>query len=88
MQMMSVIEERVMQLTAEVLNLATSPNMKAHLVRDLGADSLDIVNLMMAFEREFLISISDDEVERIGTVGDAIALIESNQSTLIAARNR
>ena len=45
---------------------------------DLGADSLDTVELIMEFEKEFGISIPDDKAEKIGTVGDAIAYIEEN----------
>ena len=46
---------------------------------DLGADSLDTVELIMEFEKEFGISIPDEEAEKIGTVGDAIAYIENNK---------
>ena len=45
---------------------------------DLGADSLDTVELIMEFEKEFGISIPDDQAEKITTVGDAIAYIEAN----------
>lgn len=45
---------------------------------DLGADSLDTVELIMEFEKEFGISIPDDQAEKISTVGDAIAYIENN----------
>ena len=48
------------------------------LANDLGADSLDTVELIMEFEKEFGISIPDDKAEKIGTVGDAIAYIEEN----------
>ena len=51
---------------------------KAIIVNDLGADSLDTVELIMEFEKEFGISIPDDKAEKIGTVGDAIAYIEEN----------
>ena len=46
---------------------------------DLGADSLDTVELIMEFEKEFGITIPDDQAEKIGTVGDAIAYIEANK---------
>ena len=46
---------------------------------DLGADSLDTVELIMEFEKEFGVTIPDDEAEKIETVGDAIAYIESHQ---------
>ena len=45
---------------------------------ELGADSLDTVELIMEFEKEFGISIPDDQAEKISTVGDAIAYIENN----------
>nr|MBP7023129.1 acyl carrier protein [Bacteroidales bacterium] len=45
---------------------------------DLGADSLDTVELIMEFEKEFNLSIPDDEAEKIGTVGDAISYIEGH----------
>ena len=55
---------------AEVTNEASFTN-------DLGADSLDTVELIMEFEKEFDIQIPDDKAEAIGTVGDAISYIES-----------
>ena len=50
---------------------------EASFIEDLGADSLDIVELVMEFEKEFDISIPDDQAEGIGTVGQAIAYIEA-----------
>ena len=50
----------------------------ANFVDDLGADSLDIVELVMALEEEFGISIPDEEAENIKTVGDAVAYIKAN----------
>jgi acyl carrier protein len=50
----------------------------ASFTNDLGADSLDTVELIMEFEKEFNIAIPDDQAEKIGTVGDAITYIESN----------
>ena len=50
----------------------------ASFTNDLGADSLDTVELIMEFEKEFNIAIPDDQAEKIGTVGDAIAYIEAN----------
>ncbi|MDR0364227.1 MAG: acyl carrier protein [Bacteroidales bacterium] len=55
----------------EVVNEASFTN-------DLGADSLDTVELIMEFEKEFSISIPDDQAEKISTVGDAITYIENN----------
>ena len=56
---------------AEVVATASFPN-------DLGADSLDTVELIMEFEKEFGINIPDDQAEKITTVGDAISYIEAN----------
>jgi acyl carrier protein len=50
----------------------------ASFTNDLGADSLDTVELIMEFEKEFGISIPDDQAEKIATVGDAVTYIESN----------
>jgi acyl carrier protein len=50
----------------------------ASFTNDLGADSLDTVALIMEFEKEFNIAIPDEQAEKIGTVGDAIAYIEAN----------
>ena len=51
---------------------------EASFTNDLGADSLDTVELIMEFEKEFNIGIPDDQAETIGTVGDAIKYIEEN----------
>ncbi len=52
---------------------------EASFTNDLGADSLDTVELIMEFEKEFNLAIPDDQAEKISTVGDAIAYIEKNQ---------
>ena len=51
---------------------------EASFIEDLGADSLDIVELVMEFEKEFNITIPDEQAEKISTVGEAISYIESN----------
>ena len=51
--------------------------MEASFTNDLGADSLDTVELIMEFEKEFGISIPEDQAEKIGSVGDAVAYIEA-----------
>jgi acyl carrier protein len=51
---------------------------EASFTNDLGADSLDTVELIMEFEKEFDMAIPDDQAEKIGTVGDAIKYIEDN----------
>ena len=52
---------------------------EAHLYDDLGADSLDIVELVLAFEEEFGVEISDDAADKIVTLGDAIKFIDDNK---------
>ena len=76
---MSDIEARVKKIIAEQLGVPESDvtNEKAF-VADLGADSLDTVELVMAFEEEFSIEIPDDAAEKIQTVGDAVNFIKSN----------
>ena len=51
---------------------------EASFTNDLGADSLDTVELIMEFEKEFNIAIPDDQAEKIGTVGQAVTYIEAN----------
>ena len=76
---MDNIEQRVKKIVAEQLgvNEAEIKN-ESSFVDDLGADSLDTVELVMAFEEEFSIEIPDDAAEKIQTVGDAIGFIKSN----------
>ena len=70
------LEERVQNLIAESLGVnATEVVPAAAFIDDLGADSLDIVELVMAIEKEFGIEIPDDDAERISTVKDAIDYI-------------
>ena len=77
---MSDIAERVQKITVEHLDVdASKVEPKASFIDDLGADSLDIVELVMAFEEEFDIEIPDDAAETIQTVGDAIKYIEEKQ---------
>lgn len=74
---MSDVFERVKAIV--VKHLETAPEKvtdKANFIDDLGADSLDNVELVMAFEEEFGIEISDDAAEHIRTVGDAVKFIE------------
>ena len=77
---MSDIPERVQKITVEHLDVdASKVEPKASFIDDLGADSLDIVELVMAFEEEFDIEIPDDAAETIQTVGDAITFIEQRK---------
>jgi acyl carrier protein len=76
------VEERVKGIVVEHLNVeADKVNDKASFIDDLGADSLDIVELVMAFEEEFGIEIPDDAAETIQTVGDATKYIKENATT-------
>ncbi|MBT5330163.1 MAG: acyl carrier protein [Porticoccaceae bacterium] len=78
---MSSIEERVKKIVAEQLGVNEADvNNSASFVEDLGADSLDTVELVMALEEEFETEIPDEEAEKITTVQLAIDYINANQS--------
>ena len=78
---MSDTAERVKKIVAEHLGVEKEKVVdSASFVDDLGADSLDTVELVMAFEEEFGSEISDSEAEKILTVGDAIKFIESKSA--------
>ena len=77
---MSEIEERVTAIIVDKLGVnASEVKPEATFAQDLGADSLDTVELIMEFEKEFGITIPDDKAEGITTVGDAISYIEPNK---------
>ena len=70
---MSDVADRVKKIVVERLSVEEDKVVEAaSFVDDLGADSLDTVELVMAFEEEFNLEIPDDAAEKIGTVGDAI----------------
>ena len=74
---MSDVAERVKKIVVEHLGVdAEKVNPEASFIDDLGADSLDTVELVMAFEEEFGIEIPDDAAESIVTVGDAVKYID------------
>ena len=76
---MSEVREKVKKIIVDHLGVdAAKVTDEASFIDDLGADSLDTVELVMAFEEEFGSEISDSEAEKILTVGDAIKFIESN----------
>ena len=76
---MSEVEKIVIDLVVDILNVeASEVTREASFSNDLGADSLDTVELMMNFEKEFNMSIPDDQAQEIKTVGDAIDYIEKN----------
>lgn len=76
---MSEIASRVKAIIVDKLGVEESEvTTEASFTNDLGADSLDTVELIMEFEKEFGIQIPDDQAEKITTVGDAIKYIEEN----------
>ena len=76
---MSEIASRVKAIIVDKLGVEESEvTNEASFTNDLGADSLDTVELIMEFEKEFGISIPDDQAETIGTVGDAVSYIEAH----------
>ncbi|ANQ49636.1 acyl carrier protein [Flammeovirga yaeyamensis] len=76
---MSEIAEKVKQIIVDKLGVEESDvTPEASFTNDLGADSLDTVELIMEFEKEFNTSIPDDKAESITTVGHAIAYLEDN----------
>ena len=77
---MSETADRVKKIVVEHLGVeADKVTMDASFIDDLGADSLDIVELVMAFEEEFGVEIPDDAAEKITTVGDAVKYIEEHK---------
>jgi acyl carrier protein len=77
-KIMSELASRVKQIIVDKLAIdAAEITPEANFIKDLGADSLDTVELIMELEREFNINIPDDQAEKITTVGEAIAYIEN-----------
>ena len=77
---MSDVAERVKKIVIEHLGVDADKVVEgANFIEDLGADSLDTVELVMAFEEEFGVEIPDDAAEKIGTVSDAIKYIDENK---------
>lgn len=76
---MASTEERVKQIVAEQLGVDdVQVTLEASFMEDLGADSLDTVELVMALEEEFDVEISDEDAEKIQTVQDAVDYISEN----------
>lgn len=76
---MSEVAQRVKSIIVDKLGVEESEVTEtASFTNDLGADSLDTVELIMEFEKEFNVAIPDDQAETIGTVGQAIAYLEKN----------
>ena len=75
---MSEVADKVKKIFVEKLGVDENEvTPTAEFTKDLGADSLDTVELIMEFEKEFDITIPEDQAEKISTVGDAIAYIEA-----------
>ena len=78
---MSEVGDKIKKIIVDHLGVdAEKVTDEASFIDDLGADSLDTVELVMAFEEEFEIEISDSEAEKILTVGDAIKFVENSTS--------
>jgi acyl carrier protein len=76
---MSDIESRVKAIIVDKLGVDESEvTLESSFTNDLGADSLDTVELIMEFEKEFNLAIPDDQAETIVTVGDAVKYVEEN----------
>ena len=76
---MSEIASRVKAIIVDKLGVEESEvTNEASFTNDLGADSLDTVEFIMEFEKEFDVTIPDDQAEKITTVGDAVSYIEAN----------
>ena len=77
---MSDVKSKVISIIVDKLGVDEGEvTTEASFTNDLGADSLDTVELIMEFEKEFNIAIPDEQAENIQTVGDSIAYIEKNQ---------
>lgn len=74
------IEDRVRDIIVDQLGVnADQVTLEAKFIEDLGADSLDTVELVMAFEEEFEIEVPDEEAEKLQSVGDVVSYIEKSQ---------
>ena len=74
-------EQRIKEIIVEKLGVDQADiTREASFTNDLGADSLDTVELIMEFEKEFDMTIPDEDAEQIGTVGDAVDYIESKNA--------
>lgn len=72
--------EKIKAIVAEQLNVnAEDIKLETTIIDDLGADSLDVVELVMALEEAFDIEIPDEDAEKISTVGDIVAYVENNK---------
>ncbi len=77
---MSELKEKVVDIIVKKLGVERSQvTDEASFTKDLGADSLDTVELIMEFEKEFNITIEDSDAEKIQTVGQVVAYLEANK---------
>lgn len=75
-----MIFDRVREIISSQLDVEEdSITMDSDILEDFGADSLDLVDLVMSFEDEFGVEVPDDEVEKFHTVGDVVKYLEENQ---------
>lgn len=78
---MKNLEKKVKEIIIDKLGIEESETTdSANFTNDLGADSLDTVELIMEFEKEFNISIPDEDAEKIGTIGQAVSYLKENVS--------
>ncbi len=76
---MENLENKIKEIIIDKLGIEESEiTESSSFTNDLGADSLDTVELIMEFEKEFNVSIPDEDAEKIGTVGDAISYLKDN----------
>lgn len=74
------MEEKIISLIAEKLGKKKEQiNLKTNLIEDLGADSLDVVELIMTFEDEFGVTLPDEDVAKMKTVGDVVTYIKNQK---------
>jgi acyl carrier protein len=74
------IEDKVKDIIVEQLSVnAEQVTLEAKFIEDLGADSLDVVELVMAFEEQFSVEVPDEDAEKLQTVGDVVKYIEDKQ---------
>ena len=75
-----MVFEKIRKILSEQLEIEEDDiTLDSNIVEDLGADSLDLVDLVMSVEEEFEIEVPDEEIENIKTVGDVVNFIESNK---------
>lgn len=74
-----MVFEKVAELVAEQLGISKdSVKMESNILEDLGADSLDVIEMLMTLEEEYGISIPDEKISQIKTIGEIVALIEDS----------